>query len=161
MAEYSFDPLTDNSAQVNIRWEKVRVPFTVEVKGRRCLNPGESARAAVAAAKPDDWRTPLQAGNYALQNKDTDDATRWFDQSLKVLDESIKAKETFQNLSAKAQVLLAAGRKDEALAVAEKAIERATADKVDTAAFEKRVADIKAGKIVDLGVRRLDAALPS
>src|SRR5215475_4040168 len=26
---YSFDPVTDNSATVNIRWEKVRVPFTV------------------------------------------------------------------------------------------------------------------------------------
>jgi tetratricopeptide (TPR) repeat protein len=143
---YSFDPLTDNSAQVNIRWEKVVVPFTVEVKDVVSLTL-EKARAAMAAAKPDDWRTPFQAANYAAQNKDTDDATRWFDQSLKVLDESIKTKETFQNLSAKAQVLLAAGRKDQALAVAEKAIERGKADKVDTAAFEKRVADIKAGKM--------------
>src|SRR6266702_7985780 len=30
--EYTFDPVTDNSATVNLRWEKVRVPFTVEVK---------------------------------------------------------------------------------------------------------------------------------
>ncbi|MBA3572929.1 MAG: DUF2911 domain-containing protein, partial [Pyrinomonadaceae bacterium] len=29
---YSLDPVTENSAQVNIRWEKVSVPFTVEVK---------------------------------------------------------------------------------------------------------------------------------
>ena len=29
---FTFDPVTDNSATVNIRWEKVRVPFTVEVK---------------------------------------------------------------------------------------------------------------------------------
>src|SRR6266436_6437697 len=29
---YSFDPVTDNSATVNLRWEKVRVPFTVQVK---------------------------------------------------------------------------------------------------------------------------------
>src|SRR5678815_4322164 len=29
---YGFDPVTDNTAQVNIRWEKVSVPFTVEVK---------------------------------------------------------------------------------------------------------------------------------
>src|SRR6184192_2747006 len=29
---YSFDPVTDNSAQVNLRWEKIRVPFTVEGK---------------------------------------------------------------------------------------------------------------------------------
>ncbi len=30
--EYTFDPVTENSATVNLRWEKVRVPFTVEVK---------------------------------------------------------------------------------------------------------------------------------
>src|SRR5204863_3851446 len=29
---YNFDPVSDNSATVNLRWEKVRVPFTVEVK---------------------------------------------------------------------------------------------------------------------------------
>src|SRR3954465_1524400 len=29
---YTFDPVTENSAQVNIRWERLRVPFTVEVK---------------------------------------------------------------------------------------------------------------------------------
>src|SRR5690349_14620676 len=29
--EYSFDPVTDDSAQVNIRWEKISVPFTVKV----------------------------------------------------------------------------------------------------------------------------------
>lgn len=144
--EYSVEPVTESSAQVNIRWEKVRVPFTVEVKDVVSLTL-EKARASVAAAKPDDWRTPFQAANYAKQNKANDDATRWFEQALKVLDESIKAKETFQNLSGKASVLLAAGRKAEALPVAEKAIERGKADKVDTAALEKRVADIKAGKM--------------
>ena len=136
---YSFDPVTDNSAQVNIRWEKVRVPFTVEVKDVTALAL-EKARATVAAAKPDDWRTPLDAARYALQNKDTEEGMAWLDQSIKV-------KETFQNLSAKAQALFAAGKKDEALTVAEKAIERGKADKVDTAAFEKRVADMKAGKM--------------
>jgi hypothetical protein len=136
---YTFDPVTDNSAQVNIRWEKLRVPFTVEVKDVTALTLGK-AREAVAAAKPDDWRTPFQAANYAFQNKDTADGTAWLDQSIKV-------KETFQNLSAKAQRLFADGKKDEALAVAEKAIERGKADKVDTTAFEKRVADMKAGKM--------------
>jgi hypothetical protein len=136
---YSFDPVTDNSAQVNIRWEKVRVPFTVEVKDVTALTL-EKARAAVAAAKPDDWRTPLQAANYANQNKHGEEGMAWLDQSIKI-------KETFQNLSAKARALFAAGKKDEALAVAEKAIERGKADKVDTTDFEKRVADMKAGKM--------------
>ncbi len=136
---YSFDPVTDNSAQVNIRWEKISVPFTVEVKDVTALTL-KKARDAVAAAKPDDWRTPLDAARYALQNKNTEEGMAWLDQSIKV-------KETFQNLSAKAQALFAAGKKDEALTVAQKAIDRGKADKVDTTNFEKRVADMKAGKM--------------
>src|SRR6266550_1111290 len=94
--EYSIDPVTDNTAQVNIRWEKVRVPFTVEVKDVTALTL-EKARAAVAAAKPDDWNTPLQASNYAFSNPEKADlaeATRWLEQSIKV-------KETYQNLFAR------------------------------------------------------------
>jgi hypothetical protein len=137
--EYSFDPVTENSAQVNIRWEKISVPFTVAVKDVTALAL-EKARAAVAAAKADDWQTPMQAASFALQNKDEEEGMRWLDQSIKV-------KETFQNLSAKALALFRAGRKDEASAVADKAIERGKADKVDTAAFEKRVATMKAAKM--------------
>src|SRR6185295_15914514 len=44
---YTFDPVTDSTAQVNIRWEKVRVPFTVEVKDVVGLTI-QKARAAVA-----------------------------------------------------------------------------------------------------------------
>ena len=28
---YTIDPVADDSAQVNIRWEKISVPFTVKV----------------------------------------------------------------------------------------------------------------------------------
>ncbi len=100
--EYSFDPVTDSSATVNIRWEKIRVPFTVEVKDVNALALTK-AGAAVAAAKPDDWRTPLQAASFAFQNKHEEEGNRWLDQSIKV-------KETFQNLSSKAQRLLLAGK---------------------------------------------------
>ena len=146
MMAFSFDPVNDNSATVNIRWEKLRVPFTVEVKDLVATTLTH-ARAAVAAAKPEDWRTPYNAGQYAKDNKDSDEAMRWFDQSLKILDANITTKETFQNLAGKTSVLLAAGRKADALAVADKAIARGKADKVDTAAFEKRIADLKAGKM--------------
>ena len=144
--EYSFNPVADNSATVNIRWERVNVPFTVQVAdivGSTIAH----AREAVNNAKPDDWRTPYQAAVYARDNKATEDASKWFDQAIKSLDASITAKETFQNLSAKSQVLFAAGKKDEAFAVADKAVARGKADKVDTAAFEKRIADLKAGKM--------------
>lgn len=142
---YSFDPVTDNSATVNIRWEKVRVPFNVEVDvvGTAMAK----ARKAVAEAKPDDWRTPLNAAGYARQNKLMTDASAFLDAALKAVDNSIAAKPTFQNLAGKTNILLNAGKKDEAFATADKAIAQGKADKADTAAFEKRIADLKAGKM--------------
>ena len=139
---YSFDPVTDDSAQVNIRWEKVSVPFTVKVPDVNAVTLLKLQKA-VNEAKPDDWRTPYQAAAYALNDKNTaDDA-----QGMTWLDQSIKVKETFQNLSFKANQLYKAGKKDEAFALADQAIQRGKADKVDTTAFVKRLADMKAGKI--------------
>ena len=141
--EYGIEPVGDDSAQVNIRWEKVTVPFTVKVPD---VNATTLARAgaAVDAAKPDDWRTPLQAANFALGNKvATDD-----EQGMAWLERSIKVKETFQNLSAKSRALFKAGKKQEAIALAEQAIQRGKTDKVDPAnitAFEKTVAGWKSG----------------
>lgn len=144
---FTIEPTKENAAVVNLRWEKARVPFTVEIADVTATTLTR-AREAVAAAKADDWRTPYQAAMYATQNKTAAaDAQKWFEQSLKILDASIASKETFENLSAKANVLLGAGRRDEAVAVAEKAIARGKADKSDTTSFEKRVADIKAGRL--------------
>ena len=80
--------------------------------------------------------------DVALVRDPADDA-----QGMAWLDQSIKVKETFQNLSSKANALYKAGKKEEAFALAEQAIQRGKADKVDTTNFEKRLADMKAGKI--------------
>jgi Protein of unknown function (DUF2911). len=140
--EYSFDPVTENSAQVNIRWEKVNIPFTIVVPDVTATTLAH-LKTSVSGAKPDDWRTPLQAGNWVLTNSTPGDDTL----GMEWLDQSIKIKETFQNLSAKANALYRAGKKEEAFALGEQAIQKGKADKVDTSAFEKRLADMKAGKI--------------
>jgi len=140
--QYTIDPVTDDSAQVNIRWEKVTVPFTVKVPDVNAVTMTK-LRAAVNAAKADDWRTPLQASNYALQNSsaaDDEEGFAW-------LERSIKVKTTFQNLSAKARALYKAGKKQEAIAVAEQAIQQGKTDKVNTANFEKTVAGWKSGSM--------------
>ena len=142
---FVIDPAVDNSATVSLRWEKIRVPFTIEVKDMPTLVLSK-ARVSVAEAKPDDWQTPYRAAVYADRNKSAADASKWFDQSIKAVDTLIAAKPTFQNMSAKATVLLAAGKKTEALAAAEKALVVGKAEKADTSALEKRIADIKAGK---------------
>lgn len=140
--EYTFDPVSDDSAQVNIRWEKISVPFTVKVPDVAASTLAR-LKTTVAGAKADDWRTPLQAGNYLINNTNAaDDA-----QGMAWIEQSIKVKETFPNLSAKANALYKAGKKEEAVAVGEQAVQRGKADKADTANFEKRLADMKAGKI--------------
>jgi len=136
---YTFDPVTDDSAQVNIRWEKVSVPFTVKVPDVAATTLAK-LKTTVANAKPDDWRTRSDAGVYLINNGNPELGMEWLDQSIKI-------KETFRNLSAKANALYKLGKKEEAIAVAEQAIQRGKADKVDTTNFEKRLADMKAGKI--------------
>ena len=136
LLEYTFDPVTQNSATVNLRWEIVSVPFTVEVKDVKAL--WKTKTDALIAANPSNEVFPLQAANVYLNDKN-------YDEALKYVDQSIKIKPTFRNLSARANVLRAAGRNDEAMAAAEQAIAKGKADAVDTSAFEKRVAGWKSG----------------
>lgn len=138
---YSVEPINENSAQINLRWEKLRVPFTVEVKDVDALALAK-ARAIVAAAKPDDWRTPMQAAGYFLQNAnkaDDEQAVAWLDQSLKV-------KETYNNLFVKARLLASQGKTAEAIAAGEKALLLGKEAKTDTAALERTLAEWKAKK---------------
>src|SRR5205085_12023810 len=135
---YEIPQVTGNTAQVEIRWEKIAVPFTVEVPNQDALV--RSKIDALVAANPGDWQIPLAVGNAYFNDDKFEDALKWVDQSIKV-------KETFQNLATKAQLLLAMGKKPEAIAVAEQAIARGKADGADTTRFEKRLADMKAGKM--------------
>src|SRR2546423_9174606 len=135
---YNFDPVTDNIATVNLRWEKIRVPFTVEVKDVKAA--WRVHADALIAANPANETLPLQVANTYAGDKNCDHA-------LKFVDQSIKLKETFSNLSAKANILWGAGKKEEAMSVADAAIAKGKTDKANTAAFEKRVADMKAGKM--------------
>jgi len=135
---YEIPQVTANTAQVWIRWEKVAVPFTVEVPNQDALV--RSKIDAQIAANPNDWQIPLAVANAYWNDSRVDEAMKWADQSIKV-------KETFQNLRLKANLLFEMKRKDEAIAVAEQAIARGKADGVDTSRFEKQLADIKAGKM--------------
>ncbi len=143
---YYFDPVGETSATVHLRWEKMDVPFTVEVKDV-VGSTMTRLKAYVAAAKPDDPGPRISAGQYAKANKQTAQANAWFEEALKINDSQIAAKETFQNLQRKSTILLGLGRTQDAIAAAEAAVVRGKADKVDTSALEKRIADLKAGKM--------------
>ena len=135
---YEIPQVTATTAQVVLRWEKLAVPFTVEVPNVDALV--RSKIDAAIAANPSDWQIPLAVANAYWNDDKLDEAMKWTDQSIKV-------KETFQNLRTKANLLFEMKKKEEAIAVAEQAIARGKADGVDTTRFEKQLADIKAGKM--------------
>jgi len=138
MLSYEIPPLTASSAQVVLRWEKVALPFTIEVPNQDALV--RSKIDAVVAANPSDWQVPLTVANAYFNDDKFDDAMVWVDKSIKV-------KETFPNLRTKANLLFNMGKKDEAIVVAEQAIARGKAEGADTARFEKMLADLKAKKM--------------
>ena len=134
--EFSIPVVTPNSATVLIRWEKVAVPFTVEVPNVEAVWRAKVDKAI--AENPANEVIPLQVANAYANDDKWDEALQWIDKSIKV-------KETFRNLSTKASLLWDAGKKQEAFAAADVAIAKGKADKVDTANFEKRVAGWKSG----------------
>ena len=135
---YEIPSLTPNSAQVILRWEKVAVPFTVEVPNQDALV--RSKIDAAVAANPTDWQVPLAVANAYFQDDKFEDAMVWTDKSIKV-------KETFQNLRTKANLLINMGKKPEAITVAEQALARGKAEGADTTRFEQFLANLKAGKM--------------
>lgn len=141
---FSIDPVTDTNATVNIRWEKINVPFTVSVDSVGLTMA--KARPLVAAAKPDDWRIRYNVGTYAYDNGLKSEGTRLLTEALQIVDQGIAAKESFALLSGRANILLELGRDQEGFAAADKAIAFGKANKADTSAIEKRVADTKAAK---------------
>jgi len=142
---FNIDGMTENTATVNLRWEKIKVPFTVEVKDVVGATVAR-LREYVAGAKADDPGPAANAANYAKTNKQVEAAAKWFDAAIKASDEQIKAKPNFANYRMRSNILFAAGRLADSAGAAEKAVELGKAEKADTSALEKRIADIKAAK---------------
>lgn len=105
---FAFEDTTDTSTKVVLRWEKLRVPFQVDV---------DTTTLAVNAAKDAiRWQTPLQAANYCIQNNTClDEAGRW-------IDASIALQEGFSNLRAKAMLLAKKNDSKGAVSYGEKAL---------------------------------------
>jgi hypothetical protein len=97
---FDFDDVTDTSAKVVLQWEKLKVPFTVEVDTPKLV----TAKLKDAVR----WQASYQAAMYCIQNNIClDDASHW-------LDASIALQENYGNLRAKAMLL--AKRNDPAAA---------------------------------------------
>jgi len=105
---FTFSEMTDNSAMINLLWEKNKVSFKVETETRDITL--SNARKMV------DWNTPFQAAQYCLSNNvNLDEAMKWIEASTLL-------NENYFNMRIKARLLEKIGRKNEAVSIMERAI---------------------------------------
>ena len=128
--------VTANTAQISIHWDKIAVPFTIDV--------GDVSGRLVTDARRKMVSEPVQMANYVLNQK----LTANYAEALGWLDGSIKIRETFSNLQTKARLLAEMGRTAEAITTGEKAVEvgKAATPAANSANFEKILAEWKAKK---------------
>jgi len=110
-------PAGDSSAYVDLDWEKLRVYFLVEID----LDKAVEARMAeiLARASKTDWLARCEAAQYLLE------AEKDLPRAMGLIEESIKIRQTPQNLFVKAQILRWAGRAAEGVRAIDQAIDLA------------------------------------
>jgi hypothetical protein len=116
---YDFDDVKSDSTVVTLRWEKVAVPFKIAV------NVNDLVTAAIHrqlhGLNQYYWEGWDDAAGYFLANKIN------LDEALKDEDQSLLIEERFDNLLSKSNILQAMGRKDDATAFRNKALEKGNA----------------------------------
>jgi tetratricopeptide (TPR) repeat protein len=121
---YDFDDPKPNSAVIIMRWEKVAVPFKVEVNTAEVVQ--QSLRNQLRGRVQFEWQPWVDAANYLLDNKlGAEEAAKYADQSIQVEDR-------FENEFTKARALIALGRKEEARAARDKALAMSNQPQVHT-----------------------------
>jgi hypothetical protein len=114
---YDFDDVKANSALLTLRWEKVAVPFKIDVNVNQIVD--DSLHRQLRGLAQYTWEGWDDAANYLLASKYN------LDEALKFSDKSIENEDRFDNELTKSKVLEAMGRKEDARATQAKALEKA------------------------------------
>jgi len=115
---YDFDDPKPDSIVITMRWEKVAVPFKVEVNTPEIT--AQSLRNQLRARGQFEWQPWMEAANYLLANKLN------AEEALKYANRSIENEDRFENEMTKSRALAVLGRKGEALTARDKAIAMGT-----------------------------------
>ena len=117
---FIFTNTTDSKTTANLRWEKLSVPFDIEVSTQD-----------IVFAKADEklsWLPSFQAANYCLTNDVN------LEQGMKWIEASVILDEVYWNTRVKAQLQNKLGMKNEAITTMNKAIE--LGGKMESAPFD-------------------------
>jgi len=117
---FLFTDVTDNSAVVNLMWDKLKVSFKVETSTPELFL--SKAREQLS------WSPTFQAAQYCLTNNtNLEEAYKWIEASCLI-------NEVYWNTRVKAQIQNKLGMKDESIATMEKAI--GLGSKMESAPFD-------------------------
>jgi len=116
--KYEFRDEKESTATIALEWEKLMIPFKVEVDyiGLQLA----SFRRELRNSKGFTWNAWDQAAQFCIQhNTDLDEALTWANAAV---ESPFIGQKNFQTLSTKAQVLSLQGKKDEADAIMKEAL---------------------------------------
>ena len=117
---FLFTNVTDNSASVNLLWDKLNVSFNIEINTQELFL--SKAREQLS------WSPTFQAAQYCLTtNTNLEEAYKWIEASCLI-------NEVYWNTRVKAQIQNKLGMKNESIATMEKAIELGS--KMESAPFD-------------------------
>src|SRR5919205_2939084 len=115
---YDFDDPRPNSTLITMRWEKVAVPFKVEVETPEIVR--QNLRNQPRARPQFEWQAWQEAADYLLKKR------LGAGGAVKDSDPPIEIEDRFENEMTKSHALSALGRREEALAARDKAIAEGT-----------------------------------
>ncbi len=105
---FSFENLSESSADVTLRWEKIKISFKVEFDTRNIVFNGAKGEIS--------WNKPAQVAGYFNSVGDRlDEAMKWIDLSISIED-------NYWNNRVKAQILAKTGKQADAIKTMEKAM---------------------------------------
>jgi len=116
--KYEFSNEKENSATIALQWEKLMIPFKVEVD--YIQTQLASFRKELQTEKGFVWQPWNEAAQWCLQhNTNLDEALKWTDSAI---NDAFVGEKNFQSLSTRAQILDKLGRGSEAEAVMKEAM---------------------------------------
>jgi hypothetical protein len=124
--KYEFTNQTETAATINLLWEKLSIPFTVEVD----LTKTQLAvfRNELGTDKGFSWQSWQTAAQWSVDhNGNLEEALRWVEQSM---DPRVSGSSNFVSLSTKAQILNKLNRGSEATAIMKDALPLGTMQQI-------------------------------
>jgi hypothetical protein len=115
---YDFDDPKPNAATITMRWDKVAVPFKVEVNVDEVV--AASLQKQLLGRAQYEWQSWDEAATYLVDHKLNPE------EALKDAKQSIQVEERFENLITESRALDILSRKDEAAAARNKALAMGT-----------------------------------